>query len=1089
MQISEEIQYQDIKLLRVKVDFGHLNHLTHPGYFFLKIIGINTNNKLIKASFLLHITEDINKLKFIQTHKKREQRLINSYKSPAFARKSDYALQSSEDLTFFKKYLHHCEFYQLKPNQIRDYFEAKVKYHHKSTENKRIRSVAFTCHDPGIIGGGNKVLFQWINRFSEFGIQTTLYTNGEKLPYWMQLRCNVRYFHNYREMISSIKEDAVIFFSSTWHLQKAIDFLGTKLYGKPIYHIKQTVEQYNFGFDYDSIYLPKPIVNLLDTLPFGHIYISPHLKNYFSTEPKLYNSYSVYNGVSTQTFFPLNLLSTKQFNFEKEIKFITIGHPTYFLKGSIVVFEALCLLSAEHPQIQFQWTLVSGLNNADIVSWLKNIPANLKIDFQFSLNHAELNTKLNQHDFFINSSLYEGFGLPSLEAMSAGVACLQADNMGLEEIAINEYNCLQFQNNSAVDLKNKIIHLMKNPELHKKILLNGRITAEKNSEMNQHDQIDQMISHLLQRKGLLTMEEKIANNTPLVSVVLPSYNQAQYLPQALQSLIDQTYPHWEAIVVNDGSSDNTVEVLEAYAKKDARIKFISKKNGGITSALNAGIEHASGEYFCWLSTDDYFYPQKLEIQVEAFKKLDSNFVMVYGAFDLLHEKPEGDQLEQLPTPAPILKGTEFAEGFRHDFIDGCTIMIRLSVLKEIGGFNPYYRHAQDFEMWLKLGSLGYFFHLVPEKVSVRRVHPHQSSTGNMIYCRYDAANMIYFYLNNYKLMEVYRYFDLHNPSHLKNFVQHLATRVDHIESNVNNPINFDLFWTWVDEGLQFVNVELQLEVLNQLLAEFKSRQTQCSRFDLLIQKCQHSLKAPRQHKKYPIRFRGPDIRKDNRFDSPFNHQLYLYICKLLADFNVLVFGQELAHHDTYKFVDTKAKLAHSGIRYLTQYANTYQSELKIRSDKAFIPNTQEQAIELLFDIGFPQLKNDLLQSYFEKGTYHNISTEAVVKKDFKLMKSVPEKEFLLLKDLATSKESHSFFKYLYALHLIDFGKKRQASLILRSSLYIQDGQTYRKQIQFAIANLIPLPLRILDKVAFKAKQALKGQSRIKTIYWKLRASL
>jgi len=76
-----------------------------------------------------------------------------------------------------------------------------------------------------------------------------------------------------------------------------------------------------------------------------------------------------------------------------------------------------------------------------------------------------------------------------------------------------------------------------------------------------------------------------------------------YLREALDSIIAQTYSNWEAIVVNDGSKDHTEEVMNEYAAKDSRIRLFTKQNGGITSALNAGLENARGEYFCWLSSD------------------------------------------------------------------------------------------------------------------------------------------------------------------------------------------------------------------------------------------------------------------------------------------------------------------------------------------------------------------------------------------------------------------------------------------------------------------------------------------------------
>ncbi len=97
----------------------------------------------------------------------------------------------------------------------------------------------------------------------------------------------------------------------------------------------------------------------------------------------------------------------------------------------------------------------------------------------------------------------------------------------------------------------------------------------------------------------------------LVSVVIPVYNGARYLPQAIDSALGQTYPHCEVIVVNDGSEDGGETRKAALAYGD-RIRYIEKENGGVASALNCGIQSMNGRYFCWLSHDDLFLPDKVD---------------------------------------------------------------------------------------------------------------------------------------------------------------------------------------------------------------------------------------------------------------------------------------------------------------------------------------------------------------------------------------------------------------------------------------------------------------------------------------------
>ena len=106
---------------------------------------------------------------------------------------------------------------------------------------------------------------------------------------------------------------------------------------------------------------------------------------------------------------------------------------------------------------------------------------------------------------------------------------------------------------------------------------------------------------------------------PKVSIIIPVYNGANYVKEAIDSALSQTYDNIEIIVVNDGSNDNgeTEKIIFSYQDK---VKYISKKNGGVSSALNAGIRAMTGEYFSWLSHDDMYSPEKVSSQIALLKK-------------------------------------------------------------------------------------------------------------------------------------------------------------------------------------------------------------------------------------------------------------------------------------------------------------------------------------------------------------------------------------------------------------------------------------------------------------------------------------
>ena len=112
----------------------------------------------------------------------------------------------------------------------------------------------------------------------------------------------------------------------------------------------------------------------------------------------------------------------------------------------------------------------------------------------------------------------------------------------------------------------------------------------------------------------------------LISVIVPCYNQAQYLDECLQSVLDQTYTDWECIIVNDGSPDNTEQIAKNWVEKDARFRYLSKENGGLSSARNAGIEIAKGEWILPLDADDKIGERYLEL---GEKEFDKNYTIIY----------------------------------------------------------------------------------------------------------------------------------------------------------------------------------------------------------------------------------------------------------------------------------------------------------------------------------------------------------------------------------------------------------------------------------------------------------------------------
>ncbi|WP_413999265.1 glycosyltransferase family 2 protein [Flavobacterium sp. W1B] len=114
----------------------------------------------------------------------------------------------------------------------------------------------------------------------------------------------------------------------------------------------------------------------------------------------------------------------------------------------------------------------------------------------------------------------------------------------------------------------------------------------------------------------------------LVSIIVPCFNQAQYLDEALQSVLDQTYENWECIIVNDGSPDNTEAIAQKWVIKDSRFIYLYKKNGGVSSSRNLALEMVKGDYIQFLDSDDFLDKEKLELSLDLINKCNEKDIKV-----------------------------------------------------------------------------------------------------------------------------------------------------------------------------------------------------------------------------------------------------------------------------------------------------------------------------------------------------------------------------------------------------------------------------------------------------------------------------
>lgn len=229
---------------------------------------------------------------------------------------------------------------------------------------------------------------------------------------------------------------------------------------------------------------------------------------------------------------------------------------------------------------------------------------------------------------------------------------------------------------------------------------------------------------------------------PLVSIIIPVYNGANFLSEAIDSALSQTYKNIEIIVVNDGSKDNTEEIALSYGDK---IFYYSKSNGGVSSALNLGIERMKGDYFSWLSHDDLYAPRKIEKEVELLAKYESEILIASCGTSLIDEKGKPVMSAR---DCKLVGYVDSKKMFSNMFSDeaslgGCSFLIPKKVFDEVGGFKPL-KYTQDVECWGRMMISGFNYVVVSDNLVFSRVHSNQTTNQypelyyqeRSIYCNY-----------------------------------------------------------------------------------------------------------------------------------------------------------------------------------------------------------------------------------------------------------------------------------------------------------------------------------------------------------------
>ena len=218
------------------------------------------------------------------------------------------------------------------------------------------------------------------------------------------------------------------------------------------------------------------------------------------------------------------------------------------------------------------------------------------------------------------------------------------------------------------------------------------------------------------------------SSNELVSIVIPVYNSEKYLKECLNSLFEQTYENIEIIAVNDGSTDNSLEILQDYSEK---IQIFSQENNGLYSALKVGLSKIQGRWCKWFSPDDVLYPNAIEIQVNEAKKQPDNTIL-YSNWDIIDEN--GKQLREFHE-----SNNNGLSSFEYNIrlLHGQQINVNTTLIPSILFQKPGVRNldepvAIDYDFFLNCAIFhDVKFHLIPQALVKYRIHADQLSHKNI----------------------------------------------------------------------------------------------------------------------------------------------------------------------------------------------------------------------------------------------------------------------------------------------------------------------------------------------------------------------
>ena len=296
----------------------------------------------------------------------------------------------------------------------------------------------------------------------------------------------------------------------------------------------------------------------------------------------------------------------------------------------------------------------------------------------------------------------------------------------------------------------------------------------------------------------------IRGRVPSITVLMAVYNGERWLAESIQSVLEQTFTKFEFIIVNDGSNDCSLQIINQFSKKDSRIRVYNKKNSGLADSLNYGIAEARGEWIARIDADDICSLERLQKQIECVR-LNTDLVLVGSGLVIIDENGQQSKIHLYPDRHSRLTRRLFRAS---PFFAHSSAFFKLSTVRELGGYRTQFHRSQDQDLWLRMVEIGRIA-CIKEPLVLIRKHTQQISLDNAGQRQFVYSHMA-----------------------MTSYCLRIMGQVDPLQSSMKE--ESDNFYAFILQKLKDNNFFEYQKFVDELKVNFSKASTRYAKFNIVV---------------------------------------------------------------------------------------------------------------------------------------------------------------------------------------------------------------------------------------------------------------